>query len=301
MPPCGLRTLLPPTGAVPEDTVHTPGAISVIVSTYNNPRALHLVLVGLARQRLFPEEVVIADDGSGPETRSVIEHWGRDAPFPVRHVRHADQGVRKTAILNRAVETSRGRYLIFLDGDCVPSARMVQVHAHYARWNRFIGGGSIRLNPALSERLTEERILAGDLDRPHRWWLATPKRFRLLAGTLPLVNAALDRWDARNHGWPGENASTYREHVYRINGFDERFTWGYEDSDFHLRLECAGFRAYSVRYRTPVFHLHHERPYVDPVQTERNRRLRDASHAAGVAFTPYGISRAATPASPDGP
>jgi glycosyltransferase involved in cell wall biosynthesis len=37
--------------------------VSVIVTTYNWPQALRLVLQGLARQTRLPEEVIVADDG----------------------------------------------------------------------------------------------------------------------------------------------------------------------------------------------------------------------------------------------
>jgi glycosyltransferase involved in cell wall biosynthesis len=39
--------------------------VSVIVSTYNHPRALTLVLAGLERQTRAADEILIADDGSG--------------------------------------------------------------------------------------------------------------------------------------------------------------------------------------------------------------------------------------------
>jgi len=42
--------------------------ISVIVPTYNRPKALKLCLLSLSRQSVLPAEALIADDGSGPET-----------------------------------------------------------------------------------------------------------------------------------------------------------------------------------------------------------------------------------------
>ena len=39
--------------------------ISVIVPTYNRPKALKLCLLSLSRQSVLPAEVLIADDGSG--------------------------------------------------------------------------------------------------------------------------------------------------------------------------------------------------------------------------------------------
>lgn len=50
--------------------------ISVIVSTYNHPSYLTLVLDSLKNQVNAGEyEIVIADDGSGPETKKVVEDF----------------------------------------------------------------------------------------------------------------------------------------------------------------------------------------------------------------------------------
>ena len=45
--------------------------ISVIVSTYNRPDALGACLRSLGRQTDKHFEIVVADDGSGPQTRDV--------------------------------------------------------------------------------------------------------------------------------------------------------------------------------------------------------------------------------------
>ncbi len=47
--------------------------ISIIVSTYNRPDALRLVLLALAQQDVDGFEVIVADDGSTDETKQVIE------------------------------------------------------------------------------------------------------------------------------------------------------------------------------------------------------------------------------------
>ena len=51
--------------------------VSLIVTTYNWPRALELTLASVARQSHMPAEVIVADDGSGPETAQVIEDAAR--------------------------------------------------------------------------------------------------------------------------------------------------------------------------------------------------------------------------------
>ena len=46
--------------------------VSLIITTYNWPEALRLSLMSAARQTQLPDEVIVADDGSGEETRQLI-------------------------------------------------------------------------------------------------------------------------------------------------------------------------------------------------------------------------------------
>ncbi len=90
--------------------------VSVVVTHYDDPGRLALVLAGLAAQTL-PRgalEVVVADDGS-PEPPVLP-----DQPYPVRLVRQDDHGFRAAAARNLGAAATTGRLLCFLDGDTVP-------------------------------------------------------------------------------------------------------------------------------------------------------------------------------------
>jgi glycosyltransferase involved in cell wall biosynthesis len=266
-----------------------PAQVSVIVCTYNNPRALNLVLTGLARQTRPPDEILIADDGSGAATAAVVERWAARLPMPLRHVWHPDEGFRKCTILNRAIEAAHGDYLVFFDGDCVPSAHCVAVHVARAAPQRYVSGGKVLLDAHASQQFDEAAVARGALDRIGLWWLGVAKKRRLIAGALPGVRDWLDRRVPRPPGWRGENASAWAADARAVGGFDERFSYGYEDADFGQRLLLNGVVGVSVRYSAPVYHFDHARPWSNPAVSAANKALYDANRAARLIVTPHGL------------
>ena len=72
---------------------------SLIISTYNWPEALEIVLISAKRQTILPKEILIADDGSKNETSILIEKFKKKLSVPIIHVWHEDKGFRKSEIL----------------------------------------------------------------------------------------------------------------------------------------------------------------------------------------------------------
>lgn len=83
--------------------------ISLVISTYNRPDVLAKSLEGVTLQRRPPDEVLIADDGSGQPTRDLVQSWSKSLTFPVKHIWHEDHGFRKTSILNQKHPGGRRR------------------------------------------------------------------------------------------------------------------------------------------------------------------------------------------------
>ena len=131
-------------------------SVEVVVSTYNNPRALDLVLLALQRQTQTGFRLCVADDGSGPDTTDLLAQWRERFGDRLRHIWQADHGFRKNRILNKAIASSSAEYLVFLDGDCLPSPQFVARHLELARPRRFCTGGVIRLSQAASDDMTPE-------------------------------------------------------------------------------------------------------------------------------------------------
>ena len=106
-----------------------PARIPIVISTYNHVRPMELCLAGFRNQSTPPGEILIADDGSGPETRALIERLLPALPCPARHLWHEDKGFRKNIILNRALAGAKGDYVVLTDADCIPHPHFVEDHA----------------------------------------------------------------------------------------------------------------------------------------------------------------------------
>jgi glycosyltransferase involved in cell wall biosynthesis len=249
--------------------------ISVIVTTYNREDALDAALRALARQFDRNFEIVIADDGSRPDTARVIASWKARLPVPLKHVRHEHQGFRGGEIRNRGIAASDGEICIFLDGDCLAAADFIAAHRrlHEAGW--FVTGNRI----LLSRELTDA-VLARGLE-PETWNVAALLRRRLRGGInrlLPTLRLPLGPVRKLNgESWEGAqtcNLAVSRRDLDRIDGFDCAYTgWGLEDSDLVVRLLHAGVRRKDGRFATGVLHLWH--PQNDRSQLSANRARLD--------------------------
>jgi glycosyltransferase involved in cell wall biosynthesis len=233
--------------------------ISVIVTTYKREDALEAVLRSLARQTDADFEVIVADDGSGPETAALVEAWKARVGHRVEHVWHQDIGFRAAEIRNRAVLASRGAYVIFLDGDCIARPDFVAVHRGLAEKGAFVTGNRILLSRKLTERILEQQL------SPETWSLGRWVIERLRGGINrlsallhlplgPLRGMRRDKWQ----GARSCNLAIWRGDFDKVDGFDADYSgWGKEDSDLILRLLHAGVRRKDGAFATGVIHLWH--------------------------------------------
>jgi glycosyltransferase involved in cell wall biosynthesis len=253
------------------------GLISVIVATYNRPDALAAVLRSLVHQADTNFEVLVADDGSRPDTAAVVDRWKGQLRGRVVHVWQPDEGFRLAQIRNRAILAASGQYCIFLDGDCLARPSFVAAHRALAERGCFVTGNRVLVSRGLSERILREQLTA------ERW--SSPKWVTQWAGRSinrllplfwlplgPLRHAYARQW----RGARGANFAVWRSDLAAIDGFDAGFTgWGREDSDLFVRLIRSGVRRKDGRWATGVLHLWH--PEADRGRLSENDRRLDES------------------------
>jgi glycosyltransferase involved in cell wall biosynthesis len=224
--------------------------LSLIIATYNQRDALEKVLAGVLLQKVRPDEILIADDGSTDSTRDLIDHWRRDAGVPVHHLWHPDDGFLKTTILNRAVAAATGEYLVFLDGDCVPHPLFIADHRALAERGFWVQGRRCFVREPFVAAFEPGKTaiwqwaLRGRVSRPH-------KCFRL---PFPLIFR-----NQKQRGILGCNMAYWRDDIVTVNGFDETYVgrgMG-ADSDLGSRLYNLGRQRKFVYGRALVYHLNH--------------------------------------------
>jgi glycosyltransferase involved in cell wall biosynthesis len=238
----------------------TAPSVSLIITTYERPKALSLVLDSLSRLTTFPLEVVIADDGSTEPTKKVIADWQKKLPFRLIHAWQEDDGFRAAAARNKAAIASSGNYLIFLDGDCLVFPDFIRNHIQLSAHNKMVIGSRI----LCSKELTSE--MESGLEKPLDWKLyawTKAKFLKKINRVLPLVRLN-DSWirNLRGDKWKGVrtfNLGVWRDDFFAANGFDERFQgWGHEDADLAIRLIKNGIQRKDGQFSIPVLHLWHQ-------------------------------------------
>lgn len=260
-----------------------PPTVALIVSTFDQPDYLRRVLDAVNRQSRLPQEMLLADDGSGDETREIFSRWSAQQTLTCRHIWQAHAGFRKAHILNRAVAVAKADYLVFLDGDMVPHRDFIADHVAAARPAAFLQG---------HRALVAQRAAAWFGRRA----LAADRRRAFLQGQISGWKNAW-RWpwpvvSEKNHlrGIRGCNFSLWRADMLRVNGYNEAFTgWGREDSEFAARLMNAGVRRLDLRGRALCFHLWH--PPASRGQLPANDELLEKTIREKIARCEQGLDR----------
>lgn len=261
----------------------------VIISTYNNPKWLEKTLWGYTCQTRKADEIIIADDGSGEETRRLVSSF-RDE-LPIRHVWHEDRGFRKSRILNSALLESTAEYLIFTDQDCIPRADFIATHIERAGQGLYLSGGYFRLPMDISLAVTRADVESGrafSLKWLRRKGLKPGFKCTKLSGCDAFARM-MNVITPAHATWNGCNASGWRNDLMRANGFNEEMHYGGQDREFGYRLVNMGLRPVQIRYSAIALHLDHKRPYKTAETMEKNRRIMDDTRRSGITETPYGI------------
>jgi len=222
--------------------------ISVLLCTYNRAAYLEDILERLITQESMGEfrfEIVVVDNRSTDETKSVVQGIVDRSQVQVRYVFEPREGVHQAR--NRSMREGIGRWFAFIDDDELPEPTwLAELYSAAQATGARVLGGSVRL------ALTEKQL--SSLGQECRNSLRERGGVRLGYGIAPF----------RRGVFPGtDNLLVDRDVIEEIGGFDETMIMGGADFDLMIRAQKAGFDPWYVpdaivQHRVPPNRLTNE-------------------------------------------
>ena len=225
---------------------------ALLISTYNWPEALDLVLQSVLLQTHLPSKILIADDGSKEETKQLIKEFQLKSTVPIFHFYQEDKGFRKAKILNKAVAGSNVDYIIQVDGDCIMHPNFVEDHLNLAEKGVYLYGSRVNILPNAVEKIFRMKKIYFNI-------FSNEIKNRTRTLHIPFLSRLYKSHEGISRKFRGCNVSFWRDDFIAINGYNEDFEgWGREDSDLAIRLGNNHIKAKRLRYAGIAYHIYHK-------------------------------------------
>jgi glycosyltransferase involved in cell wall biosynthesis len=259
-------------------------AISVLINNYNYGRFVGRAIESALWQQVPEVEIIVVDDGSTDQSRSVLEAYG----YRVKVLFQENQG--QAAAINAAVQFSSGDILCFLDADDWWAPGKLLATAAAFRSNPNASLVYHRLQPALTDgsltlKPIPRTLCSGDLSpqlaKSAGWWpfpmtsaIAVrrsawdaagdiPQHFRIsadgwLAGIFPFLGEvaalpdSLGFYRIHHNTWyrPIDDAAMLRKRIAHWRAIVEATNQFLSDHDLPERLRLTDHYPYRVASAT---------------------------------------------------
>ncbi len=226
--------------------------LSLIITTYNRPDALELVLLSVLQQSVMPNEVIIADDGSTRETENLIIKYKQKFPIPLHHSWIEDKGFRAAKSRNNAILIASSDYIVFIDGDIIMHKHFIKGYKSNIVKGEYIMGSRALLSSELTKQLIENKVI-----NVRFWSKGLSNRFNAIY--LPFIHHLIQGSQSPLRSVKSANMGFWRSDIFSVNGFDEQYEgWGREDSDLAVRFSHAGIKRKNIKGAIVAYHLYHQ-------------------------------------------
>ena len=206
--------------------------LSLIITTYNSPKNLMLVLKSVERQSILPHEVVIADDGSGNETKDTISNYKSNSKINIIHSWQSDNGFRAARSRNKAIIKSTGEYIVLIDGDLILHSEFINDHIQNAEKGHFTQGSRVILTEKKTKEIQKSMKYEFNFFSKGIMNRKNVIHSKILSKIFTIKSKSIN-------GIRSCNLSFYRKDCFNVNGFNNDFVgWGREDSEWWTLCYC---------------------------------------------------------------
>lgn len=263
--------------------------ITVIISVYNNSSHLLKCLTSLNNQSLLPDEVILTDDGSQEDIRTIVSQNSHDYHFSLIFCQQADKGFRLASCKNNGIRLASNDLIVFLDQDIITSQNYLETINQYIKENNFLVSLPVRTNQRQLDQLSLDKIANFDYKNiiTAQQFLKLKKQFRKEQFYYFLNKLHLRR---RGVKLRGGCFATYKKNLVKINGFDENFVfWGNEDDDLGRRLANIGIHGYYPFRKDYAIHLYHPENHDGSRKNKKYYQDNLKKYQSGYYFCKYGL------------
>jgi len=226
--------------------------VSLIITTYNRPEVLSLIFKSIEDQTICPDEIIIADDGSGNSTKECVEDFQRSSSISIIHSWQEDRGFRAAKSRNKAIAKSNYEYIILIDGDVILHEKFIENHLKHAETNFFVQGQRVLVNESITKK-----IINNQYKNLFLFSRGLKNRKNAIYSAF-LSKIFLTRKNVLN-GIKTCNLAFYKSDCINVNGFNNEIEgWGREDSEFVARLFNNNVCRKNIHFNMIQFHLWHQ-------------------------------------------
>lgn len=224
---------------------------SLVITTYNWPEALKACLNSVLEQTVKPREVIIADDGSKQETIDLVKDFQQS--YPWLHIIHSwqeDDGFRASMSRNRAINKSKGEYIIIIDGDLILEKHFIEDHIKNKEKGCFIQGSRVITDVHVAKKMINGK-------KVNIFEKGLKNKLNMIRNNL--LSKLITKKDKNLRGIRSCNMSFFKKDLIEVNGFEEEIEgWGREDSELALRLFNIGLKKKKLKFSALTYHLYHK-------------------------------------------
>ncbi|EAH8491872.1 glycosyltransferase [Campylobacter coli] len=246
-----------------------PKTCALIITTYNQPKRLALVLDSVKNLDPLPNEVLIADDGSKEDTAKLIQEYQKNFPCVLKHIWQEDEGFRLSKSRNEAIKNSLSEYIVVIDGDMILEKDFIKEHLEFAQRRLFLQGSRVILNKNESEEILNKddyRIAFNkkDFKSSKNSFLAK------MLYSLSKKDEKIFKKITLIKGIRGCNMSFFKTDFDELDGFNENFIgWGREDSEFVARFLFNKGIFRRLKFKAIAYHIYHK---------ENSKKMLESNH-----------------------
>lgn len=177
--------------------------VSIVIPCYNAAPYLEETLSSCMAIRYPHFEIIVMDDGSADESKSILVKWAKQYPEKIRVFQQCNQG--PSIARNQGIHHANGKYIVPVDGDD-------RIHPDYI----YQAVKELESDPDIKLVYCEAEKFGGKTGH----WILKPFSLEQLAQDNMIFVSSL----FRKSDWE------------KTGGFDPRFCFGWEDWEFWINL-----------------------------------------------------------------